>query len=620
MYDLDVARIIHEFEGMRERIFFVVNEAPSRSLQRKLQNYGCVLPIGTDGLAAAIRKAASEVGGGSSISISAWDIVGLPSGTAPVIRDLDVVNFLMAGVYDESKFSNDIISKSNKLSIERSASEQIVSLMEAGNLRNVVISSNIGNGKTTIIDSVAVKLAARNFSVYRAASSEALLLKDVPLFREISGRIALIIENAFANFDLIRAIRALGRDDIFIISSARTSQFELQEGQVRSVFGGDVENFDVNQLDSKEISSLIGFLDSYALWGERQSLGRDQKERFIRSDCSCEMRFVILDILDSPNIRSRIQAILNFEGNPVARDQVRAILSLSQFLNLAQVRPSLATISELVGYDAHKAISQHSSNLRDFSLIRNGSISIRSSIFADYVLRRLIDTAFSIDVLISSMHRLDSLHDNDEKYKNLFQNFSRFRFVESAIAAEKRLVHMVNYFETIKVLSHAREHSLFWLQYAMCRLSLSQYREAERLFDVSFSYSKKAGYSDNRHLNNQYARFLLESRTNTNDYSDYISAFNKAHAICIKQLQAEPASQNPYRVIGNYEGFVKRRISELENGDIVSIVRSCVEVAKASVRNKDEIRNTRMVEETLKSVDQTVNVCRVHLKSVGYAL
>lgn len=193
-----------------------------------------------------------------------------------------------------------------------------------------------------------------------------------------------------------------------------------------------------------------------------------------------------------------------------------------------------------MGFDARSALIEHENNLRDFALIQNGRISMRSPIFSEYVLKKLIDTASVIDVLSECMSNLDVIYDNDNIYKDVYKNFSRFRFVETAIAVEKRRVHMVKYFENIKELFHCRENSLFWLQYAMCRLSLHQYPEAGRLFDVAFAFAKKSGYRENRHLDNQYARFLLESRTSSDEYTDYMAAFNKAHTICIKQMRNEP--------------------------------------------------------------------------------
>lgn len=395
--------------------------------------------------------------------------------------------------------------------------------------------------------------------------------------------------------------------------------FELREGEVKVIFDHKVDVFFIDALDDKEVADLIRFMDNYALWGERQSLNGEQKARYLKIDCSRELRSVILDVLNSPNIQSRIERLLHFQDDPNTEDRVRSILIISQLLNLAQIQPDLGLVGEILHIDAETVIRAHEKQLRDFSLVRNGRISLRSPIFAEFILQKFIDTSYVIDSMIKSMHNLDVIFDNDEIYRDVFKTLSRFRFIETAIAAEKRLVHMVKYYENIKELYHCRSNSLFWLQYAMCRLSLSQYREAHRLFDVAYSYSKRAGYRENRHLNNQYARFLLESRTKSDEYTDYMAAFNEAHTICVKQMNDEPLSYNPYRVATNYAGFLERRASQLNVGDLVSIFRSCGEVQKFIIRRKKDgnISNYRVVDHCAKSMITAIALAKSKLAEQG---
>ena len=412
----------------------------------------------------------------------------------------------------------------------------------------------------------------------------------------------------------------IGRDDICVITTARTSQIELQEGSVRSAFADKLELFRLDELSGAEEQCVIAFMDRYALWGTRQTLDDEQKRRFVRQDCSGELRFVILAALNSPTIRDRIKQIIDVKGPPQTRDRVRAVLVLSQLLNLAQVRPDLSLISELLQFDARTAIQDHAAALRDFSLIRNGLITIRSTIFAEYVIQQLVETAFVIDAMTGVMRQLDVLHDNDEQYEYIFKNFARFRFVESAIAQEKRLVHMIKYFEDIKDLAHSRQNPLFWLQYAMCRLSLSQFKEAERLFEVAYALSKKAGYKENRHLNNQFARFLLESRTNSNEYTDFMSAFNRAHGICVKQMADEPSAHNPYNVAQGYRSFLERRSAELKDGDLVAIMRSCAEILRFCSARSSLNERPQAVSHCAAAMRATSTLARDTLSSRGVVM
>lgn len=620
LFDLDVARVINTFEGMKERIFFILKGKPSRSLEKKLTQFGSIIEFGVDGLAQLIDEIAKDTSTPRTDYLSAWEKVALPTSAPKALRDIDVINFMMSGSLDYGLMSADIVSKSYNYVIDRTYSDYIVANIEKDSISNFLVYSNAGNGKTTLLDSVGYKLASRNFSVYRAASNPSLLLKEIPIIKEMHGKIALLIDDAFSHFDTIKSIMALGRKDIYVVATARTSQTELQEGEIRRAFNDSLELFSLDRLDSDEVTACISFLDRYALWGSRQAQSSEQKRRFIEKDCSGELRFVILEVLDSPVIKTRIQQILDLKGPPEVRDRVRAVLISSQLLNLAQVRPDLTLISELVQFDARKAIAEHATQLRDFTLVRGGYLTIRSSVFSDYVIKKLIDTSFVIDVMIRVMRHLDVIHDNDAQYAQIYKNFSRFRFVESAISPEKRLIHMVKYFEDIKELDHSRAHPLFWLQYAMCRMSLSQFREAARLFDVAYAISKRSGFRENRHLNNQWARFLLESRTNSNDYTDYMVAFNEAHRICVKQMIDEPLSNNPYRVAQNYLPFLERRVGDLTVGDLVAIVRSCSEILRQSHARRGRAGHNSMVEQCIVTMRKTSEMATENLSSRGVTM
>lgn len=468
-----------------------------------------------------------------------------------------------------------------------------------------------------MLNSIACKLASRGLLVFRATSLVELLLREIPRFRQFAGPLILIVDNFFRNADVIKAAQALGRQDLFIITSARTYQFEFQQSEVANVFGGEFLRMSVDELSSREVRDLVEFLQLYGLWGKRHSWPVEKKIQYVSEDCSRELRVVILDILDAPNIKSKIEAMISIPGSARAQQNLQSILVISQLLNLASIDGRLLFIGELLQMDCVKEISSYEREIRDFSFVRNGNIIISSSILSEYILRNLIDTGFVIDTMCSTMRRLDVIHDNDLSYQDVFKTFTRFSFLESAISETRRRQHLISYFEQIKDLRHCRDNSLFWLQYAMCRLSLEQYWEAQKSFDVAYSISNRLGYKENRHLDNQYARFLLESRTKTDNYTDYMAAFNKAHSICVKQMQNEPYSYNPYRVTHHYRKFIERRGPQLETGDLVSIFRSCSEVNRFISKCHASIKDTWAVKNCAKEMSASIAQCREQLKALG---
>lgn len=619
LFDLDVARILNEFEGMNERVFFVLKEEPSRAQRKKLEQFGEILTIGLSGLSSLISRIQALPQESATPYFSAWEQLEIAQQEVPPsIRDIDVVNFFMAGNLDSSIFANEVVLNSNRAIVNRTVTDQVTQLLTGENCRNVVLNSNIGNGKTATLDAIGYKLAARNYTVLRASASSSLLFREVAQMKGVSGRLVLLIDDVFSHLRLIESILAVLGDGVIIVASARTSQLELQEGELRQVFGaGGVEIFELNRLDSNEVSQLIKIFDEFALWGARQSDTHIEKRNFLERDCGGELRTAVLHVLNSPNIQARIREIINFEGSSEQKEKALSVVVTSQLLNLADIASDLVLIGEMLKLDARAAIREQESRLRDFTLVRNGKLSIKSALFSEYVLSKLIDTAFVVETMTKCMENLDDIYDNDEQYKSAYKNFSRYRLVESAIAPEKHVPHMIKYFENIKVLSHCRETSLFWLQYAMCRITFGHFKDAERLLDVAYSFSKKSGFLENRHLDNQFARFLLSSRTLSNDYTDFSQAFNKAHAICLRQMRNELNSKNPYRVASLYRDFVDRRAYDLDQGGLLNVFRSCSEILALLNSRSKMVDSYNTIENCKKAVLAAMQIVRTRLMDLG---
>src|SRR3954452_7932960 len=104
LYDIDVGRVLKTFEGMQDRIFFIVTENTSRATVKKLPQFGSVLNIGVDGLAKIVAAISLEANPVSEVYLSAWEQVSFPKSESSPLKDTDVTNFLMAGSVDSNIF------------------------------------------------------------------------------------------------------------------------------------------------------------------------------------------------------------------------------------------------------------------------------------------------------------------------------------------------------------------------------------------------------------------------------------------------------------------------------------------------------------------------------------
>jgi len=91
LFDLDVARVLRSFEGMKERVFFVVQKNPSKSLLLKLADFGTILNIETDGLSRMLSEFPADELRDPTPPFSAWQRIAVADGNKDRIIDLESV-------------------------------------------------------------------------------------------------------------------------------------------------------------------------------------------------------------------------------------------------------------------------------------------------------------------------------------------------------------------------------------------------------------------------------------------------------------------------------------------------------------------------------------------------
>lgn len=84
--------------------------------------------------------------------------------------------------------------------------------------------------------------------------------------------------------------------------------------------------------------------------------------------------------------------------------------------------------------------------------------------------------------------------------------------MESVIDLHRKPELIIGYFEAIKDIPFCQRSGLFWLHYAMARLSYGEFKEATLYFDQARSLAKD-NPKDLIEINNHYARLLIDSRT-----------------------------------------------------------------------------------------------------------
>jgi hypothetical protein len=161
----------------------------------------------------------------------------------------------------------------------------------------------------------------------------------------------------------------------------------------------------------------------------------------------------------------------------------------------------------------------------------------------------------------------------------------------------------IRYYEDIKNLQKAREHPLFWLQYAIVCLAYKEFTRAESYFKTAYSYGEAKNF-DLFQIDNHYARYLLTRSVNEENWKDPLEVFYEAHNIVNRQMLNERLSY-PYRVARFYASFYRkyRKTMEVdERNEIVNIARNIYHKIMGFPREKQSQRNYRECAKAMRAI------------------
>ena len=133
---------------------------------------------------------------------------------------------------------------------------------------------------------------------------------------------------------------------------------------------------------------------------------------------------------------------------------------------------------------------------------------------------------------------------------------TRFANLERIPPISGKRIALQNFYEELKSIPSIRDDPLFWLQYAMARLSLGELDLARRYFEQSYSIADRKKF-DTYQIDNHYCRLLLREAEETTDPDIAYQKVDTTIQTLKRQVQRENRHY-PYRSAWNLEGVAKR--------------------------------------------------------------
>ncbi len=551
--DLDISRLLAETLDLKEKTFFIVGADVDRATQRRATRFGQLTGLDNAGFAQLLdcKKATYVPAEDCGYIGTCFEKFSLPDSTSP-FSDKLVFDLLFQGSVQQAAVV-DSMSGGPEYFLERSMAEEVLRSIEHD--RIAVVTSEIANGKTLLIEGIKCRAADAGYEVYVARQKSEHVRRELEQIFRSQKRILLVVEDYPAWWDLIRDYWELRPETAALLLSARSSRNDVNiESLYQAVGTDDLAEVSIDHLSDSDIDWLVKFFERYGLWGEKAAWSPSKKRRFLTHDCSAQFQGLLLHLLDSPQLAVRLKQIISQIDQK--KDHYRILLTILA-LTVLNYPVSLNTLLDIWGSPVLDSSFRRNPVVVDLVDFHAGAVRLRSSATAQCILKRVADVHLTVETLVKLFLTIDKIAWSSPWYHQLLTSLMRFSEVQSLLPEKEKRPAIISYYERIKNSKAAHNNPLFWLQYAIACLVIGEYERAEKYFQTSYSFAREGDW-DTYQIDNHFSRFLLVTAVERDDVQYAMRAFRQARQIINRQVsEASQRFHYPYRVATAYADFYR---------------------------------------------------------------
>lgn len=601
MYDIEVQKILNSDPEYISKTFFITRSLKGGRDQFTLEQFGTILPIGTEAFGEEITKKTNEFEPEPEelILASLWEYeVDVEDAE---IRDSDVDSFLMRGEVADMLIDAAVTSsKGAPLLIHRDDLNYAQDLLRSGS--NLVITADFGNGKSAFLRALRTLLTLDGMSVFTADQADFHQHDDLDQIVQKGIKGFLLVDSYEQNIDLVKHFAELDSANIQLIASARTSVHERNRAALLEL-GISHTEIAINDLSTKEVESFVRIIDNVGYWGDRAALPFSVKCSVIGRDNHGQISMNLLALLSSPQIVSRVAELVSgLFLVPNHKDTIFAIALLAA--NDMPLNSSF--IADIARNEAiYTAELRNNSGFKQLFHFNGTKITSGSSIFAISLISHQFSSSYIVDQLLKIVSSIGSgIEDVPEKH-GIQKSLLRFSVVERLLPEKQRMQNLIRYYENLKrEVPWLKSDPHFWLQYGMTQLTYKKYSLAQRYFDQAYAWAARKYNYHTVHIDTQQARLFLMQAISALDASTAFNLYVRGHQL----LNKVPNDLHKYRQVESYKDVYRRWFKSFSKSNKVTFEHACRATLNELIRIEQEnpllswSRMATRIEEQLKEI------------------
>lgn len=585
LYDLDIQRILFASDELINKTIFIERDDKKLTdFEGSVQkDFGSIEPIGLSGFWKKFDEVSSTYLPQEKIfSLFSFEELKVAE-TVREFRDDHVFDLLLKGEPNLEFIMDAVLNTvDRKYFITRENHNKIISHIESGE-RNVVVYSDMANGKSLFLAGLACALISKGYRAFWLRDDAEDIWEDTNHVTSLNEPTVVVIENYTRRLDDLKYIHLRRNANLVLLMSVKGAFHETGRNDLdEALSNASTIEICLDKLTKDEVISLNGILNTYKLWGERDSWGESKKEHFIRSNCESEISATLLEIVKSPDIQARFSALFKaFQQDDKLTDIVvtASVLKLLGFNNVPEYM-----VSELTGSSYLYSMDfKRNSIVKQLLSLGSGSIVPRSSVLAKFGLTSFSDSRTLIDRLIkiaTNAHECGNASQKNSLYFGVYRELVTFGVLQAMLPEKGKRDALIRFYENMKNLRSAKNHPHFWLQYALARLAQDNPEDLERAkfyIDSAYSHARNIPNYHTNHLDTVNAKYLIKHGANMPDINQALKELGEAHATLLKQVRTEK-TEAPYSAAKEYLAFYNSQKKSLDATQKAYLVKICNQI------------------------------------------
>lgn len=528
LYDMEVKKLLLDGLSVKEKVYFITYDQPDERALFTFEKFGTVLPIKTSGFSDIFENYKDDEPEQTLRILNNYDYH--PSKSS--IKDTDVDRFMLTGDIEDSivdSFHSQTDDLSAPILVFRKELTQAIELIK--NNSNILVTSELGNGKTIFLKILCSLLSQSSYDVFYVNSLNNNIYHDIEVLTKSTKKSILILDSYEQYLDILKFIDGLNSSKITLILASRTSSHEYFFSKFKFQ-NLSFNNIEIDELDNEEIPSLIQIIDNIGLWGDNASLREEEKITLIERKYKSQLSLILLGILKSPVIIAKIKKITNpLLENKDYKKTIFTICLLS-FLDLPLSKSFISEISQNRTIYDLKLVQQ--SAFAEFFGVDRNQATTKSSLFSLSFISNILESNYIVDELLAIVNLLGDTRNDLHERRELQKAILRFSIVERLLPSSGIKSNLIRYYENLKrALPILKEDPHYWLQYGMAMLTYNDYSKAERYFTLSYSLANNRVLYHTQHIDVQFSRLnLMKASDRSLELSamERFKLFDDAHA------------------------------------------------------------------------------------------